>query len=226
MLLTVAFTALALRVRGVTPSGAVAGAVVAFSLYVGGGPGAFALLVCVFAITWTTTRVGYARKQRLGTAEKRGGRSASQVLANLAVPAGAAVFSAVTQWPEMLLVMMTAALAEAAADTASSELGQALSDRAYLITTMERVPPGTDGGISLPGTAAAIASATVVALLAAAVRVIGWDKAALATGAALAGTVVDSLLGAVLERRGMLGNDAVNLLSTMVAALAAGMMAI
>jgi len=38
---------------------------------------------------------------------------------------------------------------------------------------------------------------------------------------ALAGTIADSYLGAALERRGKLHNDAVNLLSTVVAAVVA-----
>ena len=83
--LTVAFTLLARVVRGVTNSGAVAGAFSCFVLYVGGGPGAFAALITVFALAWITTRLGYARKQKLGTAERREGRKASQVLANLGV---------------------------------------------------------------------------------------------------------------------------------------------
>ena len=94
--LTVAFTLLARVLRGVTNSGAVAGAFSCFVLYAGGGPGAFAALVTVFALAWITTRLGYARKQKLGTAERREGRKASQVLANLGVATACAASSIVS----------------------------------------------------------------------------------------------------------------------------------
>ena len=53
--LTLAFTLLARVLRGVTNSGAVAGAFSCFVLYAGGGPGAFAALATVFALAWITT---------------------------------------------------------------------------------------------------------------------------------------------------------------------------
>ena len=64
--LTVAFTLLARVVRGVTNSGAVAGAFSCFVLYVGGGPGAFAALITVFALAWITTRLGLCAQAEVG----------------------------------------------------------------------------------------------------------------------------------------------------------------
>ena len=84
-LLTLVFAALARWLRGVTNSGAVAGAVCCFVLYVGAGPAAVVGLIAVFALAWITTRLGYHRKQKLGVAERREGRNAFQVLANLGV---------------------------------------------------------------------------------------------------------------------------------------------
>ena len=57
---------------------------------------------------------------------------------------------------------MAGALAEAAADTVSSECGQAFSDRARLITTFEEVAAGTDGGVSLVGTLTGACAALLV----------------------------------------------------------------
>src|ERR1700733_7125034 len=88
---TLAFAGLARLLRGVSNSGAVAGALVCFALYGCAGPGAFATLACVFALTWAATRIGYQRKLKLGVAEKRAGRSASQVLANLSAAAACAI---------------------------------------------------------------------------------------------------------------------------------------
>ncbi len=163
VLLTMAFTLLARWMRGVTNSGALVGAVSCFVLFVGGGPGAFAALIAVFVLAWITTRLGYQRKQKLGVAERREGRKASQVLANLGVATVCAVFSVlVPQNRALFLLAMAAALSEAAADTVSSELGQAFGEKARLITTWGSVPTGTDGAVSLVGTLAGVVAAGMV----------------------------------------------------------------
>src|SRR5579862_8602477 len=146
-LLTLLFAALARWLRGVTNGGALAGAVCCFLLYAGGGLGAFAALITVFALTWITTRIGYSRKQRLGVAEKREGRDAWQVLANLGVAAACTAryaFGNIGQTRAILLLAASAALSEAAADTVSSEVGQAFGRKARLITTWKSVPAGTN----------------------------------------------------------------------------------
>jgi uncharacterized protein (TIGR00297 family) len=119
-----------------------------------------------------------------------------------------------------------AALAEAAADTSASECGEALSARAFLITSMTQVRAGTDGGISLPGTLAGIAAAAIVAAVAAQTGVIPWAAMVLVAGAGIVGMLVDSLLGATLERRGLIGNHGVNFAGTMLAATMALLLAL
>jgi uncharacterized protein (TIGR00297 family) len=219
--LTVVFTGLARWLRGVSSSGAIAGAVVCFLLYWGGGPGAFASLGMVFALTWTATRLGYQRKLQLGLAEKREGRKASQVLANLSVAAASAAFCARNPHRVVLLLGAVAALSEAAADTVSSEIGQAAGPQPRLITNWRQVPAGTDGGVSLLGTLTGVAAATIVSLVAAVFGTMPWRWLGVSILSATFGTLGDSILGALLERRRWLNNDAVNFLSTWVAALAA-----
>ncbi len=215
--LTLLFAALGRLVRGVTTGGAVAGAAVCFALLSAAGLGGFAGLLTVFLLTWTATRFGYNRKQRLGTAEARIGRDALQVLANLGTAAACSALYAV--WPDRrLLVAMAAALAEAAADTVSSEIGQALGGEPRLITTGQKVAHGTDGAITLAGTLAGAAAALVVALVFVLANIFDWRSFAIFAGAGLAGMIFDSLLGATLERRRMLGNNAVNFASTLIAA--------
>ena len=218
--ITVAFAALGHLVRGVSRSGATAGAVVCFALFVSVGPGAFAGLLSVFVVTWLATRFGRIRKQRLGVAERKEGRSASQVLANTGMGAACAVCYSAWHAPLMLLGM-AAALAVAAADTVSSECGQAVSQHARLITTFERVTAGTDGGVTLSGTAAGALAALVVSLVCRWAGLLSgpWMWIAALTG--VVGMVVDSFLGALFERRGWISNDSVNFVSTVVAAVAA-----
>lgn len=205
-------------------SGAVAGGVVCFALLASVGAGAFAMLLAVFGVTWIATRFGRLRKQGLGVAERKEGRSASQVLANTGMAAACALCYSGLHVPLMLLGM-AAALTVAAADTVSSECGQALRREARLITTFERVPAGTDGGVTLGGTAAGAVAAGLVSLVGvwAAMLPMRWMWIAVAAG--VFGMVVDSFLGALLERRGWIGNDSVNFISTVVAAVGAAAVA-
>jgi len=209
-------------VRGVTTGGAVAGAVVCFCLLQGAGLGGLAALVTVFALTWIATRIAYSRKQCLGTAESRQGRSAAQVFANLGLAALCALFYAFGVADRRLLLAMGAALAEAAADTVSSEIGQAVGGIPRLVTNWSKVPAGTDGAITLAGVTSAI-TVGLVCLLAGIFR---WRALVVCAGAGSAGMLADSLLGATLERRGLVGNNRVNFLSTAVSAVVAFVVAL
>jgi uncharacterized protein (TIGR00297 family) len=222
--ITAGFALLAYVLKGVTRSGAVAGAIVSFILTACGGFAALAVLVCVFVLTWIATRFGYARKQQLGMAERRHGRNALQVLANLGVAAICSALYYATRHHEVFLLATSAALAEAAADTVSSELGQACTRQARLITTFEIVPAGTDGGITLLGTVAGVIAAAIIALVCIATRLIRPRGALIVLLAGLIGTLADSFFGALLERRGYLNNDLVNFLSTFVAASAGALL--
>lgn len=212
---TVVFALGAWLLRGVSRSGALAGAGIALLLYLAGGAGAFLTLLCLFLLSWAATRIGYERKQLLGVAEHRHGRSAAQVVANLYVASLVLLFGTTPA----LVAASVAALAEAAADTASSEVGQAVEKNPLLVTTFEPVAVGTNGGISLAGTLAGLTAALAVAAVAVAS---GWmmpRHLALTAGAGFLGMLTDSVLGATLERAGWLNNDAVNAASTSFAAL-------
>lgn len=216
------------RFRAATISGAVMGGLVTAALHFSSPGWRTALwpLVALLLLTFTATRFGGAQKQKLGLAEGRHGRDAAQVAANLGVAgiaaivlrigpvfAGRSVFLA-----GAMKLALSAALAEAAADTLSSEFGEVLGGEPRLLTTFRPVPTGTDGAISFAGTVAGVAGALFVTAAAAFSLRFSPVQAAIVAAAAIAGLFVDSLLGAVLERRGCLNNDAVNFLSTLVAA--------
>jgi uncharacterized protein (TIGR00297 family) len=176
-------------------------------------------LLALFVLTFSATRFGRGKKQRLGVAEDKRGRNAAQVAANLGVAGlGAAAALSRSLPGKCYAVLVAAALAEATADTLASELGEVLGGQPIMVTTRRRVPPGTDGAISLAGTLAGLVGAVLVVLVAMATLGLGISDAVCAGLGAASGLFVDSLLGATAERRGWLNNDAVNFLSTVAAA--------
>jgi uncharacterized protein (TIGR00297 family) len=199
-------------------SGALAGGLCCFLLFAGAGPGAFAALGALFLMTWAATRFGYRRKLALGLAEPREGRNAGQVLSNLAIAALASAAFGKTG-NRAFLIAMAAALVEAATDTVASEVGQYRASTATMITTWNPVPAGTDGGITMPGTVAGIAAGLGVAAVANVGRILLPSEMWIPMVAGTAGMLVDSFLGATLQRRGWLSNRTVNLFSTAAAAI-------
>ena len=206
--LTSLFAIAARMARGVDWSGAAAGWAVAFVL-AASGLRLFVILLVVFAVTLAATRTGKRRKQELRTAEAPTGRTAAQVMANLGVAMLIVVLGL-----KAGMVLALAALAEAAADTSSSEIGMAFPGRTVLLTTGRAVTSGIDGGVSAIGSLAAIGAALAIAVAGLALQLVEPWQVLIVVFAGVAGMLFDSLLGAVFERKGYLNNDAVNLLGT------------
>lgn len=217
--ITAIFALWARWLRGVSPSGALAGFAVALAIYLGTGPAGFAVLFAVFLITAVATRWRRDLKEQHGKVTDRHGRDGWQVLANLfgaaAISVGCLLYPAATMY---LMPGIIAALAEAAADTVSSETGEALRGRTYIIIGFRRVEAGPDGGISLGGTLWGAFAALLVSFFAWFTGLLDVWWALLAAGCGFAGMLFDSVLGATLESRGLLGNDGVNFLATIFAA--------
>ena len=226
-MVAIALALVARALGSVTDAGAMAGILVAFILMMACGFSGFIPLVVLFLLTVISTRWGRARKQRLGVAEHRRGRTASQVLANLSA-ASLCVLPVFwfSELNELLFVAAMAALAEAAADTVSSEVGQATARGAYMITDFRDVPIGTNGAISVEGTLSGCVAASIISWVSASSGLIDWRWTPLIAFAGIGGMFVDSLMGATWETAGKLGNDSVNFVSTIFAAdlaLVAGM---
>ena len=91
--------------------------------------------------------------------------------------------------------------------------------------TFKRVAPGTSGAMSLEGTVAGVAGATLLGALAAAVGLIPSSALVVVVAGATIGSLAESLLGATLEAPGILNNDMLNFLNTAIAAGAAVLVA-
>ena len=205
--------------RSLTASAAAMGFLLTTLFCLAVGPGALIPIATVFALTVLTTRIGRRKKERLGTAERKHGRGALQILANVGVPVictAPLLFIAHAHF--LLLAGACAALAEAAGDTVSSELGQALGGHPRMITTGRRAAIGQDGAITGAGTLCSLVAIFLVCESCAFVHLLLPQFYWTVFAAAFLGTVIDSLLGATLERPGLLGNNSVNFTSSAAAA--------
>jgi uncharacterized protein (TIGR00297 family) len=218
-IIAVSFAVLARALGAITDGGALMGAAIAFLLMYAAGLWAFFPLFAVLLMTMLATRWKGDRKSTLGVAERAGGRNARQVLANLGGAGLCALAAALfPRQSALLMVGAMAVLAEAAADTVSSEVGQALSTQPRLILGLATAPPGTNGAISFGGTFAGCIAAALVAWTASLAGIVSWHWTPIISLAGVAGMLFDSLLGASFENRGDMGNDSVNFVSTVFAA--------
>ncbi len=182
-----------------TPSGVLGAILTGTALFgLGGWPGGLALVA--FFVSGSVLAKLFRHRKAAVEADfaKTGTRDLGQALANGGVAAAAAVgYSATGEAAWMGAVL--GSLAAAAADTWATELGVLAKAPPRLITTLRHVPPGTSGAVSLHGTLAAVAGGLFVGLVGALGDPIWWRFLPWVTLAGLAGSFLDSLLGATVQ---------------------------
>jgi uncharacterized protein (TIGR00297 family) len=117
-----------------------------------------------------------------------------------------------------------ASLATKLSDTFASEIGKAYGKTTFLITTLERVEPGTEGAVSLEGTAASVVGGTLLSLYGCAVGLITAPAIPISIAAAFVATNIESLLGATLQGKDNLKwitNEVINFFNTLIGAILA-----
>ena len=219
-----AIAALAYVARSIDLPGAISAVVIGTAITAGLGLPGLAVMVAFFVVGSAVTRLGYRIKAQRGIAQEKGGaRGWRNAWANGGIPAALALLAGFSAPDDRALFALAyaASVATAAADTCSSEVGKAYGRRTFLITTLRPVPPGTEGAVSAEGTAAGFVAALVIAAVGAAGGLYGGGMAVLVAIAGLLGSLGESVLGTVAERRGWLDNDLLNAVNT---ALGAGLM--
>lgn len=216
MAVGVGISYLAYRAQALNRGGAIAAAVLGTVVFGLGGLGWALVLLTFFISSSGLSRIFNAKKVGAGREFAKGSqRDAGQVLANGGVAGALTLFTVVlfTVNPESgmlfpLWVGFAASLAGANADTWATELGLLNPRQPVLLTTLQRVPQGTSGGVSLVGSMAALAGSGLVAGMAVLVGSVGWVTQATLPGwrvfgvitlAGFLGSLVDSLLGATLQ---------------------------
>ena len=218
VLVNAGFGAVAFLERKVTWSGLFAGSAIGMAVYLGAGWEGWVMLLATFAAAVVTSGIGWQRKKSLGIEEDREGRrGAGNALANCLVAAVAAIVAITSPYQAMAWLALVTGLTAGAADTVASEIGKAWGRRTFLVVGFRPVPPGTSGAISLEGTLANVVAALALAALGAALGLIPATTISIVVIGALAGSFVESALGATLEKPGILNNDLLNFIGTAVA---------
>ena len=185
--------------RSLSPSGAIAALAVGTASTIAGWSWAIVLIAFFLTSSALSKFRRAAREARVaGIVEKSDERDAVQVLANGGIFATAALVSVVTGQP-LLATAALGALAAAAADTWATEVGTLAGGVPRSVITLDPLPPGTSGGVTTAGTVASFGGAVLVAAVAHLTGA-GRAPAAVVLGG-IAGSVADSLLGAVVQER-------------------------
>ncbi|DBA02000.1 TPA: hypothetical protein N0F65_000247 [Lagenidium giganteum] len=205
-----------LKKQSLDQSGAVAAFAVGF-LTLACGYRFGALLLGFYFTGSKLTKVRAHVKVQLDENYKVGGqRSAGQVLACSAIATMIAVYHILlfgdaersisfsqSKVSAILLTSYIGHYACCAADTWASELGVLSKSNPVLITTLKRVPPGTNGAISLVGTVASVLGGAFMGVLYLIVSLFSSTAQVhvITLGAimGLIGSLIDSLLGATVQ---------------------------
>mgnify|MGYP001291429266 CR=1 FL=1 len=170
------------------------------------------------------TKIGYEYKNNIGIAEKRGGRRGPE---NVWGSAATGMFFAILiklNSGDLTILKMAFAASFAAklADTFGSEIGKRFGKNTFLITTLQRVKRGTEGGISLEGTFASLLGAILMSY---SMMILGFltslDQFLIVIVSGFMATIFESIIGAKYQEIYQLSNELVNTIQTSLASLIA-----
>ena len=182
-------------------------------------------VVIYLALGTLVTKIGFNYKQTRGIAEARGGRRGpANVWGSAATGAFLAFLVGIGFGPKELLVIgFAASFAAKLADTFGSEIGKRWGRKAFLITTLHPVSPGTEGAISIEGTLASALGSFVMTVVVFSLSLVDdFLSLLIIFVSGLLATLLESFVGAVFQNRiAWLSNELVNFFQTNLSALLA-----
>ena len=206
-LFILALAFLAYKSKAIDFLGAAAGVVVTFITFVGGGVRWLMIMVAFFVTSSVLTRFHYNYKQKLGSAQEKGGtRSWPNTLANGSISAAIA-FAEYFSHQDLLVIAFLTSVAAAMSDTIATEIGLLSPSKPRLISNLSRtVEPGTSGGVTPLGEAVSFGSSLGIALLGALFAIVGRGTSISIVSGAISivvggvfGSTFDSILGATVQ---------------------------
>ncbi|MCW9680771.1 TIGR00297 family protein [Dolichospermum planctonicum UHCC 0167] len=193
-----------------------------------GWPG-YLVVVFYFIVGSGVTRIGIAEKEAAGIAEKRGGaRGPENVWGSALIAAVCALgLLFLPDFKYLLCLGYVASFSTKLSDTTASEIGKAYGKSTFLITTLQPVPRGTEGAVSLEGTVAGMIASIAIALIGWGVNLINPVGIIWTVLAAFIATNLESVIGATLQSKyTWLTNEVVNIFNTFIGAISAMIMAL
>ena len=208
-----------------TPIGNINGAILGILVWGTLGWRGYLIVMLFFLLGSVLTFVGIEQKEAEGIAEERSGmRGAGNVWSSALAASLCAIATLFCPEPIKGLFVLgyVASFCTKLSDTTASEVGKAYGKTTYLITNLKSVPRGTEGAVSLEGTIAGTFASVVLAAIAWVIGLISPIGIIWCVIAAFIATTIESLIGATLESRfTWLTNDLVNLINTVIGAIAA-----
>ncbi|AIE74723.1 MULTISPECIES: TIGR00297 family protein [unclassified Synechocystis] len=190
----------------------------------------YLVVLAYFFVGSAVTRIGQKEKEAAGIAEKRSGQRGPENVWGSALIAALCAL-AIAFGPEAgqpwLALGYVASFSTKLSDTTASEVGKAYGKSTFLITTLQPVPRGTEGAVSLEGTMAGFMAGLALAILGYGVGLISVGGIIFSTLAAFIATNLESVIGATLQNKWpWLTNEVVNGINTFLgAAIAIAMQA-
>ena len=175
------------------------------------------LLLIILFLVMSLLATKYSKKYKMSLGQFEGRRTSKNVISNGVVACFMAAFGG---YYLPFVGGFIGAIATATSDTLASEIG-VLDQNPRLITTFQKVDPGTNGAVSVLGTAVGIAGAAIIGIAAYLLGILANPLSAILVSI-ISGTVgcfMDSILGALFENQGWITNEHVNLIATIVGAI-------
>lgn len=196
----------------------------------------YVVVLFYFLVGSGVTRIGMAQKEAAGIAEKRSGARGPENVWGSAFAGSLCalgvyfipLFDSSVKWiVPFLLLGYVASFSTKLSDTCASEFGKVYGKQTFLITTLQPVPRGTEGAVSLEGTLAGVVASVAIALVGWGVGLISLTGVVFCVIAAFIATNLESVIGATLQSKyEWLTNEVVNGINTLVGAIAAIVLAL
>lgn len=214
-------TGIRILLKGLTPAGVASSWLLGTLVFAAFGWKGYTIVCLYFAFGSAVTKLKIKQKELEGIAEARSGRrSPSSVWGSGAAAILCSIIAlAFPSTSGVMRLGYVTSIASKLADTTSSEVGKAFGKTTFLSTTLEKVPRGTDGAISLEGTLGGLAAATGIGAIASAQGQLRGQDALICGLCAGFANWLESIIGAtVQDKYEWLTNDVVNMIQISIAA--------
>ena len=224
LIISISFGSIAFLLKTVDLHGYIAGILIGIFNFAFLGWKGFIILASFFILGSIATKLGYKEKKQLGLAEKKGGaRGWTNAVSKCSIGSILAVISSFSL-PNHQLLFITAFVASytaATADTLSSEIGQWKGKTAYSLVSFKKVPPGTEGAVSLEGSLAGIIGASIISILSYAMHLTNILSIIIIIISAILSNVFESYMAIFYESKDLADKETINFLNTLAAAVIA-----